>query len=195
MERFDGHRRDGDFGPRLRSLLALAQVSGPFGADWARADFTRPAARSASATSSGRGKPDLDGSPARPPPDSCCTPPSNFSKATCALVPPLQDGRTGFAARTHASDTLLWLPWAVAAIRPATGDHSILDERVVRAGGTAHASRSPPERMGSVSSPRSSRTIPSTGTALKAIDLVLDEAHGGPRAAADRHWRLERRAG
>jgi hypothetical protein len=26
----------------------------------------------------------------------------------------LEDGRTGFAARTHASDTLFWLPWAVA---------------------------------------------------------------------------------
>src|SRR5205085_259477 len=41
----------------------------------------------------------------------------------------LQDGRTGFAARTHASDNLLWLAWAVVEYVGATGDDSLLDER------------------------------------------------------------------
>jgi len=41
----------------------------------------------------------------------------------------LQDGRTGFAARTHASDNLLWLAWAVVEYVGSTGDDSILEER------------------------------------------------------------------
>src|SRR5262249_6918864 len=41
----------------------------------------------------------------------------------------LQDGRTGFAARTHASDNLLWLAWAAAEYVRATGDATLLQER------------------------------------------------------------------
>ena len=41
----------------------------------------------------------------------------------------LQDGRTGFVGRTHASDNLLWLAWAVVEYVAATGDDSLLDER------------------------------------------------------------------
>ncbi len=40
----------------------------------------------------------------------------------------LQDGRTGFVARTHASDNLLWLAWGVVEYVGATGDESLLDE-------------------------------------------------------------------
>ena len=41
----------------------------------------------------------------------------------------LGDGRTGFAARTHASDNLLWLAWGVVEYVGATGDLSLVDER------------------------------------------------------------------
>ena len=51
-------------------------------------------------------------------------------KATwCIGSTACQDGRTGFAARTHASDNLLWLPWAVAEYVAATGDDSLLEEQ------------------------------------------------------------------
>jgi len=42
----------------------------------------------------------------------------------------LQDGRTGFAARSHASDNPLWLAWAATEYAGMTGDRSIWDERV-----------------------------------------------------------------
>ena len=40
----------------------------------------------------------------------------------------LQDGRTGFVARTHASDNPLWLGWAVVDYLAATGDESLWDD-------------------------------------------------------------------
>src|SRR5207247_8058650 len=42
----------------------------------------------------------------------------------------LQDGRTGFSGRTHASDNHLWLAWGVVEYVAATGDDSLLDEQV-----------------------------------------------------------------
>jgi cyclic beta-1,2-glucan synthetase len=42
----------------------------------------------------------------------------------------LQDGRTGFACRSHAYDNLLWLTWGVVEYLRMTGDSSLLDERV-----------------------------------------------------------------
>jgi len=42
----------------------------------------------------------------------------------------LQDGRTGFASRSHASDNLLWLGWGVSEYVRMTGDKTLLDERV-----------------------------------------------------------------
>src|SRR4029077_3934856 len=38
----------------------------------------------------------------------------------------LQDGRTGFVGRTHASDNLLWLVWGVVEYQSATRDDSLL---------------------------------------------------------------------
>ncbi|MFC1808756.1 GH36-type glycosyl hydrolase domain-containing protein [Candidatus Omnitrophota bacterium] len=40
----------------------------------------------------------------------------------------LTDGRTAFACRSHASDNLLWLCWAVVEYLRATGDETLLDE-------------------------------------------------------------------
>ncbi len=42
----------------------------------------------------------------------------------------LQDGRTGFLSRSHASDNLLWLGWGIAEYVRMTGDSTILDEQV-----------------------------------------------------------------
>jgi len=42
----------------------------------------------------------------------------------------LQDGRTGFLSRSHASDNLLWLGWGVSEYVRMTGDTSLLDEQV-----------------------------------------------------------------
>ena len=42
----------------------------------------------------------------------------------------LQDGRTGFACRSHAYDNLLWLCWSVVEYVRMTGDHTLLDEVV-----------------------------------------------------------------
>ncbi len=40
----------------------------------------------------------------------------------------LDDGRTGFGSRSHASDNPVWLVWGVSEYVRMTGDHSILDE-------------------------------------------------------------------
>jgi len=42
----------------------------------------------------------------------------------------MQDGRTGFVSRSHASDNLLWLGWGVSEYVRMTGDKSLLDEQV-----------------------------------------------------------------
>jgi cyclic beta-1,2-glucan synthetase len=42
----------------------------------------------------------------------------------------MQNGQTGLASRSHASDNLLWLGWGVAEYVRMTGDVTILDERV-----------------------------------------------------------------
>ena len=108
----------------------------------------------------------------------------------------LQDGRTGFVGRTHASDNLLWLAWGVVEYVAATGDDSLLDERTpyleaeqpfepLPAGQARHGVRPAP--------------VVARGHRLPALPEGdrpgARPAHGGPRAAADRHRRLERRAG
>jgi len=96
----------------------------------------------------------------------------------------LQDGRTGFAARTHASDNLLWLAWAVAEYVTATGDQSLLDERTPYLEAEQPLPPLPAGKHGMGFNPlRSSRADSVYRHAMKAIDLVLDHrmgAHGLP---------------
>jgi cyclic beta-1,2-glucan synthetase len=96
----------------------------------------------------------------------------------------LQDGRTGFAARTHASDTLLWLPWGVAQYVAATGDDSILDEQTSYVLADQPMQPLPAGKDGIGFFPhRSSRTDSIYRHCMKAISLVLTKrmgAHGLP---------------
>ena len=97
----------------------------------------------------------------------------------------LQDGRTGFVGRTHASDNLLWLAWAVVEYVGATGDDSLLDERTSRTWSrTCPSSPCRPGKRGMGFDPlRSAREDTIYRHCLKAIDLVLDRrmgAHGLP---------------
>ena len=97
----------------------------------------------------------------------------------------LQDGRTGFVGRTHASDNLLWLAWAVVEYvardrrRLAAGRADPLPRG--RAAVRAAARRQSRDGLRPLCDRRGK--TPSTGTAMRAIDLVLDKrmgAHGLP---------------
>ena len=96
----------------------------------------------------------------------------------------LQDGRTGFVGRTHASDNLLWLAWAVVEYLGATGDDSLLDERTAYLESELPFPPLPEGKQGIGFDPlRSSREDTIYRHALKAVDLVLDKrmgAHGLP---------------
>jgi cyclic beta-1,2-glucan synthetase len=96
----------------------------------------------------------------------------------------LQDGRTGFSGRTHASDNLLWLAWGVVEYVGATGDHSILDERTPYLEAEQFFEPLPAGKHGMGFDPlRSAREDSVYRHCLKAIDLVLDKrmgAHGLP---------------
>ncbi len=96
----------------------------------------------------------------------------------------LQDGRTGFVGRTHASDNLLWLPWAVVEYVAATGDESLLDERTPFLESDLPFEPLPAGRAGMGFDPlRSSREESVYRHCLRAIDLVLDRrlgVHGLP---------------
>ena len=96
----------------------------------------------------------------------------------------LQDGRTGFVARTHASDNLLWLAWAVVEYVGATGDATLLQERTPYLESELPFPPLPAGKHGMGFDPlRSSREDTIYRHALKAIDLVLDHkmgAHGLP---------------
>jgi cyclic beta-1,2-glucan synthetase len=100
----------------------------------------------------------------------------------------LDDGRTGLAARNHASDPLLWLPWAVAEYVAATGDDSLLDEQTPYLNAPQPLQPLPEGKRGSVFVPhRSSRTDSVYRHAMRAIDLVLEKrmgAHGLPLMGA-----------
>ncbi len=96
----------------------------------------------------------------------------------------LQDGRTGFAARTHASDNLLWLAWGVVEYVGATGDDSLLDERTPYLESEIPFPPLPEGKHGMGFDPlRSSREDTVYRHALRSIDLVLGRrmgAHGLP---------------
>ncbi|HKM52550.1 MAG TPA: hypothetical protein VJY33_04010, partial [Isosphaeraceae bacterium] len=96
----------------------------------------------------------------------------------------LQDGRTGFVGRTHASDNLLWLPWAVVEYLAATGDESLLDETATYLDAEQPFEPLPQGKQGIGFDPlRSTRADTVYRHCLKAIDLVLNRrigAHGLP---------------
>lgn len=91
----------------------------------------------------------------------------------------LQDGRTGFVGRSHASDNLLWLAWAVADYLDATGDASLLDERTPYLESEQPFEPLPKGPHGMGFDPiRSTRSDTVYRHCLRAIDLVLDKRIG-----------------
>jgi cyclic beta-1,2-glucan synthetase len=96
----------------------------------------------------------------------------------------LQDGRTGFVGRTHASDNLLWLAWGVVEYVGATGDDSLLDEMTPYLEAEQPFEPLPAGKHGIGFDPlRSPREDTVYRHGMKAIDLVLDQrmgSHGLP---------------
>jgi cyclic beta-1,2-glucan synthetase len=91
----------------------------------------------------------------------------------------LQDGRTGFVGRTHASDNLLWLAWGVVEYVAATGDESLLDERTAYLAAEQPFVPLPAGKDGMGFDPlRSTREDTVYRHCLKAIDLVLEKRMG-----------------
>ncbi|APW64256.1 GH94 family glycosyltransferase (phosphorylase) (plasmid) [Paludisphaera borealis] len=91
----------------------------------------------------------------------------------------LQDGRTGFVGRSHASDNLLWLCWAVVEYLGTTGDESILDERTYYLESEQPFEPLPAGKQGMGFDPiRSTRDDTVYRHCLRAIDLVLDRRMG-----------------
>jgi cyclic beta-1,2-glucan synthetase len=91
----------------------------------------------------------------------------------------LQDGRTGFVGRSHASDNLLWLCWAVVDYLGSTGDDSILDERTYYLESEQPFKDLPADKEGMGFDPiRSTRDDTVYRHCLRAIDLVLDHRMG-----------------
>jgi len=95
-----------------------------------------------------------------------------------------EDGRTDLAARTHASDNLLWLGWATAEYVRLTGDESILDERLPYLEAETPLPPLPECRQGmGLFAHLSPRTETLCDHVQRAIDLVLEKrlgAHGLP---------------
>ncbi len=91
----------------------------------------------------------------------------------------LQDGRTGFVGRTHASDNLLWLAWGVVEYLAATGDDSLLDEMTPYLEAEQPFEPLPGGKHGIGFDPlRSPREDSVYRHCMKAIDLVLDQRMG-----------------
>jgi cyclic beta-1,2-glucan synthetase len=100
----------------------------------------------------------------------------------------LEDGRTGFVARTHASDNPLWLAWAVTEYVTATGDETILDEETFYLEAEQPFPPLPANKHGMGFDPlRPFRADSVYRHAMAAIDLVLDRrmgSHGLPLMGA-----------
>ena len=90
-----------------------------------------------------------------------------------------QDGRTGLACRSHASDNLLWLAWAVADYVRMTGDGAVLDERIPYLDTEIPLSPLPAGRGGLGLFPLRSPVEESLFSHVRrALDLVLDHRLG-----------------
>ncbi len=91
----------------------------------------------------------------------------------------LQDGRTGFACRSHASDNLLWLGWGVAEYVRMTGDNTLLDEEAAYLHAETPLPPLPEGKHGMGFFPhRSPLTDTVYGHVLRAIDLVFERRMG-----------------
>jgi len=91
----------------------------------------------------------------------------------------LQDGRTGFACRSHAYDNLLWLGWGVVEYLRMTGDGSILDEPVAYLTAETPLEPLPKGKHGMGFFPLRSSTEESVYRhCLRAFDLVLEKRMG-----------------
>ena len=84
----------------------------------------------------------------------------------------LQDGRTGFVGRTHASDNLLWLAWAVVEYVAATGDDSLLEERNPLSGSGAAVSPFPGRQAWHGVRSAASRSVPTLFTGIVWKQLI-----------------------
>lgn len=91
----------------------------------------------------------------------------------------LQDGRTGFVSRSHASDNLLWLAWGVAEYVQMTGDTGLLDEAVTYLTSETPLPPLPQGKHGLGFNPLRSPVADSIyAHVLKAVDLVLEKRMG-----------------
>ena len=89
------------------------------------------------------------------------------------------DGRTGFASRSHASDNLLWLGWGVSEYVRMTGDASLLDEQVTYLDSETPLAPLPHGKHGMGFCPLRSPLGDSVYRhVLKAIDLVFEKRMG-----------------
>lgn len=90
-----------------------------------------------------------------------------------------QDGRTGFACRSHSSDNLLWLAWGVSEYVRMTGDIGLLDEPVTYLHSEEPLPPLPQGRHGMSFHPLRSPVADDIFThVMKALDLVLEKRMG-----------------
>jgi len=90
-----------------------------------------------------------------------------------------QDGRTGFACRSYASDNLLWLGWGVGEYVRMTGDKSLLDEKIPYLDAESPLQKLPEGKHGMGFYPLRSSVCESVYKhCLRAFDLVLNKKLG-----------------
>ena len=91
----------------------------------------------------------------------------------------LQDGRTGFVSRSHASDNLLWLAWGVSEYVRMSGDTGLLDESVTYLTSETPLPPLPQGKHGMGFNPLRSPVADSVyAHVMKAVDLVLEKRMG-----------------